>query len=626
LIGLIVIPITLEHIVYAAVNILLLWLIIKVARKKDFLSFMLNGKWLLTWLAVAIITLMDELTSIYYAPFEAFRFIGLKAIVYIALTSILIRFLSTRMVEIGEILEKNNVRGGGVYSFSYLVLGPNFSFIAIASILVAYILTATISTVSAVENGTYFLGMGNETKYILKFVVIGLITVLNIVGIKENAKFTFMIFVFAAFVLSNLIIGGFVNMNSNSVSILGESFSGFANDFKGHNIFIGYQNLIIGIGSCILAYSGIESVLQTASLVKDWHQIRKAYIFLAVTVGIFTPLIALFALSSGLELGNHETDLIPTYASRVNGELFGITVGILASITLIMAVNTAMVASAELIEKVAEKYNFRWLISVNKKQSLYKIHILNAIFYCIILFITSGSQAVLAEMYAVGLVASFVMNTGSLLIYRYTKGTKEITYHTSRSGTLVLFIVLVSTLIYIMIARPYGTTLWFIITSIVLFLGIRLSRYRAPDIPIRRQTNNVMDVIFRMYEIEGNEIHIYFRRPLEEDPMMKAKDSIFVSFYAPRIETPNENFVNQFWIAIERDQNLYQMITAVIKTIEYEMSALDKEIHFHFGWPLSSWMDRLSIGVMIHNFIKLPRIFPEFRFHMDYQKIKKSAK
>ncbi|MEW5843827.1 MAG: amino acid permease, partial [Bacteroidota bacterium] len=305
-----------ENFSYIVVNLLLIFVFVKITRKKEFLSFMYNGKWMLTWLAVGIITLMDELTSIYYAPYEAFRFIGLKAIIYIALTSILIRFLSTRMVEVGEILERNNIRGGGVYSFSYLVLGPNFSFIAIASILVAYILTATISTVSAVENGTYFLGMSLETKFILKFVVIGFITGLNIIGIKENAKFTFIIFVFAAFILSNLIIGGIANLDSKSVSYLGQSVQYFVDDFKGQSIFAGYQNLIIGIGSCILAYSGIESVLQTASLVKSWHEIRKAYIFLAVTVGIFTPLIALFALSGDINLANHETDLIPTFATK----------------------------------------------------------------------------------------------------------------------------------------------------------------------------------------------------------------------------------------------------------------------------------------------------------------------
>jgi len=152
---------------FIVANVGLVAAFVYITRKKEFLSFLYNGKWMLTWLAVGIITLMDELTSIYYAPFEAFRFIGIKAIFYIALTSVLIRFLSTRMVEIGEILEKNNIRGGGVYSFSYLVLGPTFSFVAISSILVDYILTATISTVSAVENGTYFLGMGSEIRFFL---------------------------------------------------------------------------------------------------------------------------------------------------------------------------------------------------------------------------------------------------------------------------------------------------------------------------------------------------------------------------------------------------------------------------------------------------------------------------
>jgi len=608
-----------ETIAFIVANLVLVAAFIYITRKKEFLSFLYNGKWMLTWLAVGIITLMDELTSIYYAPFEAFRFIGIKAIFYIALTSVLIRFLSTRMVEIGEILEKNNIRGGGVYSFSYLVLGPTFSFVAISSILVDYILTATISTVSAVENGTYFLGIGPEMRFFLKFGVIGLITGLNIIGIKENAKFTFMIFVFAAFVLVNLLIGSAANLDSNSIATIGNSFNSFTGDFLGINPFIAYRNLIIGIGSCILAYSGIESVLQTASLVKDWKQIRKAYLFLALTVGIVTPLIALFSLSSGINLNSHETDLIPTLASKVNGNFFGIVVGILASITLIMAVNTAMVASAELIEKIAEKYNFSWLIHVNKKQSLYRIHFVNAFFYSIILLITSGSQAVLAEMYAVGLVASFAINTGSLLKYRYSKGTKEITYHTSKVGTLILFFILVSTLIYIMIARPYGTTLWFIITMVVLILGIRISRYRAPDIPARRKTRNVMDLIFKIAEIESREINIFFRRPLEEEHNTVQGNSIFISFYAPRLDTPTPFQENHFWIAIERRLNLFDMITSVLKTIEYEIPKSEKDIHLHFGWPLSSWLDRLSTGIMIHNIIKLPRIFPNFHFHMDHE-------
>jgi len=602
------------------VNFILIATFVYLIRKKNLLSFF-EGRWWLTWLAVGIITLMDELTSIYYAPFEAFRFIGLKAIIYIALTSLLMRFLSTRMVEISEILEKHGMRGGGVFSFSYLSLGPTVSFVAISSILVDYILTATISTVSAVENGTSFLGFGNDVKYIIMFFVVWFIAVINILGIRENAKFTFGIFVFAAFVLINLLLGGLFNFDNKSIETLGNGFNQFTGDFTSGSIFRSYSNLIIGIGSCILAYSGIESVLQTASLVKSWHDIRKAYLFLALTVGIVTPLIALFALTSKVSISQHETDLIPAFASITNGHFFGVIVSIMASVTLIMAVNTAMVASAELIEKFAEKYNYVWLIKLNKRQSLYRIHIINAAFYTLILIVTSGSQAILAEMYAVGLVASFCINTGSLLKYRYSYGRKEVTAHTSRLGTLTLFIILLSTFIYIVVHRPYGTLLWLIISTFVLLAGIKISKTRAPEIPRRRLSDSPMDIIFRIAEIPEETIHIYFKRPQEENNVNTSRNELSIFFYSPRTEKPENKYTNNYWISLQDRTSLLDMIYGLLETIYYELHN-EKQIHIHFGWPMSSWLDRISIGIMTYRLIRLPKKFPDFHFHLEYKPIK----
>jgi amino acid transporter len=604
-----------------AINLLLLIAFIYLARKKDFLSFFSGGKWLLTWFAIGIITLMDELTSIYYAPFEAYRFIGLKAIFYIGLTSLLIRFLSTRMVEISEILEDAGMKGGGVYSFSYLAFGPSLSFIAIASIIVDYVLTATISTVAAVNNGTAFLGTGPLVNYMLMFVVIGLITLLNIWGIKENARFTFYIFILAAFVLVNLIAGGFFNFNAVAFNNLGKGFDGFIGDFSSGDIFSSYSLMITGIGSCILAYSGVESVLQTASLVKNWKVIKKAYLFLALTVGIVTPIIALLSLSAGgIDINGHETDLIPFFASSVNGPAFGFIVSILATITLIMAVNTAMVASAELIEKVAERYNYHWLIALNKRQSLYRIHLINAVFYSGILIITSGSQAILAEMYAVGLVASFVINTGALLKFRYQKGKKKVSkYYTSRVGTLILFIILLSTFVYIVTHRPFGTLLWFIITSIFIYLGFRIAKTRSPEIASRVETNNPMDIVFALTEMESKNVNIVFRRPKEHELIDDNKNSVYVTFYTPRLEKPQSIFLNHFWIAMQPRTSLYNMIYGILMTVNYDIGSV-KNVTVHFGWPMSSWLDRLSISTMIYNITRLPKRFPEFSFVMNYSR------
>ena len=220
----------------AAVIALFFWLF----RKKNLLSYFSEGRWWLTWLSIAVITLMDELTSIFYAPSEAFRFIGLQAIAFIAVTSLLMRFLSTRMTEIAEILEHHGIKGGGVYSFSYLVLGPTLSFIAVASIMVDYVLTACISTVSAVENGLTFMALSDLGKFVIMFGVVWGIAGLNILGVKENARFTFGIFFFVALVCLTLLASALFESNSTAWSAIGGSFETAAADVYAQGPFGGY--------------------------------------------------------------------------------------------------------------------------------------------------------------------------------------------------------------------------------------------------------------------------------------------------------------------------------------------------------------------------------------------------
>src|SRR5438094_352905 len=343
-------------------NVLLLSFFASLTLQPRLLGFAKGGKWYLTWFAVGLITLMDELTSVFYAPAEAHRFIGTQAIFFIAATSLLMRVLSTRMVEIAQILELHDIRGGGVYSFSYFVLGPVASFVAVASIMVSYILTACISTVSAVINGTAFLPLGPATQQ-----------------------------------------------------------------------------------------------------------------------GLILPLIWALALSAPIDFARHEGDLITHWATVVGNVPFGVVVGVVGSVILVMAVNTAYVASSELLERVAHRYRFDWLVATNRRASLYRIHCLNATLYTSIILLTEGSQAILAEMYAVSLLASFCINIGCLLIYRYFQGTKEIReYHTSRAGTLVLEAILVACFVYLAAHRPYGTALWAGVVGVLLTTAIPFSRRSGP--------------------------------------------------------------------------------------------------------------------------------------------------
>jgi amino acid transporter len=598
-----------------AVIVVTIGVFLRLFRKKDLLSYFSGGRWWLTWLSIAVITLMDELTSIFYAPSEAYRFIGTHAIVFIAVTSLLMRFLSTRMVEIAEILEHHNIKGGGVYSFSYLVLGPTFSFIAVSSIMVDYVLTACISTVSAVENGLTFIQLTQVEKIGVQFAVIWGIAGLNILGIKENARFTFGVFFIVALVLLTLLASALFEATTPSWIHIGQSFVTSAQEVGTKGLFGGYWFIIVGIASCILAYSGIESVVQTAGLVKDWRQIGKAYVFLAVTIGIFTPLISALVLGSGINPADHETDLITQFASQLNGVPFGLIVGAIASIALIMAVNTAYVASSELIERVAHRYNFAWIIKTNRQHSLYRIHILSATFFSLIILVTEGSQNILAEMYALGLVASFTINMGSLIIYRYGTGTKEIReYHTSRLGTLMVFVLLFSSFVYLALTKPYGLILWTVATAFFLYVGFRVAKKRAPEIAVVAQTDTPLKMILDVADAPGETIEIYFKRP-QEGVDVTQPGIVFVSFYSPRGGVPARAASNHYRFALT-GQSLFDSIRALLYVLKYELP--DKRVVVHFGWPLSSWLDRLSTGVMVFSIMKLPKDFPDYTFVVEY--------
>jgi len=584
-------------------------------RKRNLLAYFSGGRWWLTWLSIGVITLMDELTSIFYAPSEAYRFIGGYAIAFLAITSLFMRYTSTRFVEIAEILEHHKIKGGGVYSFSYLVLGPTVSFVAVASILVVYILTASISTVSAVENGLAFFQLSWYQKLALEFGIVWGIAVLNILGIRENAKFTFRMFFVVALVLLALLASALYEASPVSWSAVGDSFQYSIVQIQEGGVFGGYGFIVVCISSCILAYSGIESVIQIAGLVKDWHDVRRAYIFLALTIGVFTPLISALVLSSGIDPMEHETDLITQFAAQVNGVGFGVAVAIVASIALTMAVNTAFVAASELMERIGHRYSVDWLLKTNRRQALVRVHIINAAFFSIIILVTEGSQQLLAQMYALSLVASFSISIGSLLIYRYFTGTKEIrAFHTSRVGTLFIFIILSSCFVYLAGTKPFGVGLWLGATVFFLVAGILVARKRAPERVVIEQTDNPLQMIFALVEAPGDNLEIYFKRPTEEGGRGEPHVA-YVSFYSPRTGIPPRLTPNHFRFALT-GQSLFDSITELLYVFKYELP--HKQITFHFGWPQSSWIDRLAIGVMVSRIMQLPKMFPEFSFVIEY--------
>ncbi len=494
----------LKILILSLLNIGLIVLFVYLFRQRNLLSYHQGGRIWLTYLAVGVITLMDEFTSIFYAPAEAYRFIGLSAILFIAITSLLIRFISTRLTEIAEILEHHGLIGGGVYSFSYLVLGPMVSFVAVSSIMVDYILTACISAVSAVSNATSFFPLPQSTALILVLAIIWAVAGLNILGIRENARFTFMIFIGAAFVMLNLIVSGILNLDAR---FPGPDAPGGDSDPQPR-----------------------EHRLDSGGLRPLYLQHRLLYPGL-LRGGIRPP-----DRRIGAELAGNPQGLLVSGPDRGHGDPLGGHPGLIGPHRF----QGPRRGPDHPLRHHAQRRPL-WHCGGGPGQlhpdhgGEYRLCGLQRTAWngwpTATAFTGSSpptganpstasicpapssspssfcspwaARKQLANMYALGLLASFCINMGSLIIYRYFMGTGEgITYSTSRLGTLILWVILVSCFIFLAIDKPHATMLWAAVTGVMLLLGFLVAKKRSPEIKEIEQGDNEMEMILYLAESE----------------------------------------------------------------------------------------------------------------------------
>jgi hypothetical protein len=111
-------------------------------------------------------------------------------------------------------------------------------------------------------------------------------------------------------------------------------------------------------------------------------------------------------------------------------------------------------------------------------------------------------------------------------------------------------------------------------------------------------------------------IHLYFRRPKEEGQLASDREvKAFVSFYSPRQGIPPRLAENHFRFPFYL-QNVFKSICTILDLIRYELP--HKKLTVHLGWPMSSWMDRFAIGILVMNMMRLPKQYPGVTFRIEY--------
>jgi amino acid transporter/nucleotide-binding universal stress UspA family protein len=398
------------------------------------------------WRAAAIV-LCDLGSSAYYAGGIAEGYLGKSAPWFIL--GVMMFSYAVRAVYIESC--SMFVRGG-VYRVVHEALGGTLAKFSVSALMFDYVLTGPISGVSA---GLYLAGLINETadllhsptvkvhpQYFAAFFTI-IVTLYfwrkNIIGMHESSQkalrimqlTTVMVVVLIVWCIITVLQRGFhpvpfptlenIHFNNEAEGWLKGSFL----------IHIPIIAVLIGMGHSVLAMSGEESLAQVNREIASpkLKNLKRAGFIIFVYSMVFTSLVSFFAvmiIPDQERVHVYLDNLIGGLAMNVVGPLplrllFHAFVVVVGTILLSGAVNTAIVGSNGVLNRVAEDGVLPdWFRTPHKKFGTSgRIITMIVMLQIITIILTRGNIQLLGDAYAFGIVWSFAMQGLSVLVLRY---------------------------------------------------------------------------------------------------------------------------------------------------------------------------------------------------------------
>jgi amino acid transporter/nucleotide-binding universal stress UspA family protein len=399
------------------------------------------------WRAAAIV-LNDLASSAYYAGGEAEQFIGKSAPWFIFATMLLSYAVSQLYVESCSMFVR-----GGVYRVVKEAMGGALAKFSVSALMFDYILTGPISGVSA---GQYLAGLLNEllayahihfmfspnaTAEMLAVAATLYFWWQNIKGISESSEKALWIMQLTTVMVVALISwcgytllmrGGHLPPAPRPRNIV---MSDHALGWLAHSHILQSFTLVavfVGLGHSVLAMSGAESLAQVYREIEHpkLKNLKKAALVIFIYSMVFTSLVSFFAVMIIPDktrpqffqnlIGGLAMSLTGPFVARLIFHVFVVVVG-----TLILsgAVNTAIVGSNGVLNRVSEDGVLSdWFRQPHPKfGTSHRIINMVVALQIVMILLSRGDVTFLANLYAFGVIWSFVLNGTAVLVLRYTQ-------------------------------------------------------------------------------------------------------------------------------------------------------------------------------------------------------------
>jgi amino acid transporter len=468
------------------------------------------------WRAAAIV-LNDLGSSAYYAGGEAEAFIGKTAPWFILGTMLLSYAVSQVYVESCSMFVR-----GGVYRVVKEAMGGALAKFSVSALMFDYVLTGPISGVSA---GQYLAGVLNQLlqyahiKLVLSPDVTAatfaiLVTIYfwweNIKGITESSEkalwimqlTTVMVVILIGWCSYTLLVRG-VHLPpwpTRDTIRLDEHSLGWLNKYSWAHTITAIA-VFVGLGHSVLAMSGEESLAQVYREIEHpkLANLKKAAFVIFIYSMVFTSLVSFYGVMIIPDGTRHQyfENLIGGLAMNLEGPLlarliFQVFVVVVGTLMLAGAVNTAIVGSNGVLNRVSEDGVLSdWFRAPHPRfGTSYRIINMIVVLQLITILISRGDVTFLANLYAFGVIWSFAMKGIAVLVLRYTHPKDRefkvpLNFHIAGVeiplGLAMITLVLLGIAIVNLFTKPAATV------SGVLFSGLLFAGFELSERHIQRK-------------------------------------------------------------------------------------------------------------------------------------------
>jgi amino acid transporter/nucleotide-binding universal stress UspA family protein len=367
----------------------------------------------LSWRLAWAVVFCDIGTSVYYVPGILYEGVGDLAALFVLLTTGGFVLLSLKYAEIAW----RNPEGGGVVTVATKAFGPRWGALGGMLITVDYFLTSSISSISGFHYlSTLFPAFLHHIP-LLACAGLGMLAIVNIIGIRESATLAFGMA--AAALTVDLVVAGAAAVQMTPADW--ERLTSSLTSVRG----LSPRQVAIGFAGAWLAFSGLESISQLSPAMREplSRTARAAMIAVIVTILITSPVLTGLSVSLlSPEAKSHNSErFISLLGGSTSGWPLELAVGMTAAALLLFAANTAIIGGYHVFLALAER-GFMPGAVLQRSARFNTPHIAIVVATLVpvgIIWATGGKLTLLGDMYAFGLLGAFTLSSLGLDVIRW---------------------------------------------------------------------------------------------------------------------------------------------------------------------------------------------------------------